>query len=251
MNATRPGLLGKLRGGEVAVGVSIDFPDAGLAEFLGRLGFDAVVVDGEHGVIDDRVVRDLAIACDLAGCALLLRVDADPAALERYVHLGATGFQVPRADSVDRVRMVADAIKYAPVGRRGLGSSRASSYGQRGTSVPDFMADENERTAILVQIEDRAGVAALPGILALGVVDAVLIGALDLSNDLGIPGQTADPRVVELVDEVIRISRAARVPFGLGAYDEATTAAAIARGAGYLLTGVPRLLASAARHVLR
>lgn len=57
--------------------------------------------------------------------------------------------------------------------------------------------------------------------------------------------------MIALVDEVIRIAQSAQIPFGPGAYDAASTTQAIERGAGFLLTGVQRLLAAAEEGVLR
>jgi 2-keto-3-deoxy-L-rhamnonate aldolase RhmA len=108
----------KLGAGGIVTGVNLTIPDARLAEFLGGLGFDCVVVDAEHGGLTDSDLELVAMACDLAGCASMLRVSAAGDLLERYVNLGITGIQIPRVQSVDQVSDVVEAVKFAPRGRR-------------------------------------------------------------------------------------------------------------------------------------
>jgi 4-hydroxy-2-oxoheptanedioate aldolase len=240
----------KLTAKQVSVGVNLNFPDPGLAEFLGHLGFDAIVVNAEHGGIDDSQLHMIAMACDLTNCASLLRIDADSALLERYVNLGVTGIQVPRTHSVEQIREVVDAVKFAPQGRRGLGGSRAAKYGLSKHGFPALMEAANERSVIMVQIEDSEGVAALAEIVQIEDVDAVLIGENDLSNDLGVPGQLDHPTVVAAVADIIGVANEAGKPIGLAAATPEQKEAALARGATFLLTSVTACLKPSATAIL-
>jgi 4-hydroxy-2-oxoheptanedioate aldolase len=240
----------KLEAGAVGVGVTITFAHAGMAEFLGALGFDCIIVNAEHGAIDDNELQAIATACDLTNCASMLRIVADAALLERYINLGVTGIQVPRVQSAAQVRHVVDAIKFPPQGRRGIGNSRAGRYGMWKEGLSAFMAAENERTMIMVQVEDAIGVAALPEIAGMAEVDAVLIGQFDLSSDLGVPGQLDHPTVVAAVDEIFTVAAAAGKPVGLGASTAEQLHVGIAQGARYIATSVSACLTIAATELL-
>jgi 4-hydroxy-2-oxoheptanedioate aldolase len=240
----------KLTAHEVSVGVTLTYPHAGLAESLGHLGFDAVVIDAEHGAIGDHEIETIAMACDLTGCASVLRMSADAALIERYVNIGITGIQIPRTRSVAQVLDVIDAVKFAPHGRRGLGNTRADRYGIRHPSFPASMAAANERTLVMVQIEDAEGIAALADIATLDAVDAVLVGQIDLSNDLGVPGEIDHPAVVAAAEEITRVVIDAGKPLGLGAGSAADVRQALDRGAHYILSSVARCLSLGASSIL-
>jgi 4-hydroxy-2-oxoheptanedioate aldolase len=241
----------KFAAGKPVAAISITFAHAGLAEFLGGLGFDCVVLDAEHGALNDERLESIAAACELAGCASLLRVVTEPALVERYINLGVTGIQLPRVRSAEQVQTVVDAIKFPPVGDRGLGISRSGSYGLFGSSLPELMRAANDETVLLVQIEDRVGIGNLEEILQIDEIDAVLIGQMDLSVDLGAPGKFDDPAVAEAVEEIKRLVRAAGKPFGLAANSADDVRRAIEEGAGYLLTSVGRCLAAGATPIVQ
>jgi len=233
----------RLASGGVGVGVSLTFPHAGMAEFLGRLGFDCIMIDAQHGPIADSEIQAIAMACDLTNCTLMVRVTADSALIERYMALGVTGIQIPQAQSASQVRQVIEAVKYAPIGRRGLGNSRAGQYGLWKGGFPALMEAANRRTMISVQIEDKEGIGALPEIVRIAEVDAVIVGQVDLSNDLGMPGQVDHPSVVKAVDQIIGVANAARKAAGLSAGTPDEARRAVSRGARFLVTSVSRSLA--------
>lgn len=241
----------KLRAGKTAVGVALTFPDPGLAEYLGMLGFDCVVVNAEHGPLSDETLQSVAMACDLAGCASMLRVDAEPALLERWMNLGVTGIQLPRVQSAEQVRAIVDAVKFPPQGRRGIGNSRDSRYGLWPDGVRAEMERANTRSIVMVQVEDRSGIAALPEMVAIEELDAVLVGEFDLSSDLGVPGETDHPTVVEALDEIFRIASNAGKPVGLGASSFAQAERGLARGARYLMTSTSALLRTGGAELMR
>jgi 4-hydroxy-2-oxoheptanedioate aldolase len=244
-------LKGGLTAGRIVTAVTINFPQAGLAEFLGNLGVDAVLIDGEHGAIGDTELESIAIACELAGCASLLRVVAEDATLQRYMGLGLAGIQLPQAQTAAQVRDVVGAVKYAPHGHRGLGNSRATKYGLGDGGFPAKMEASNEETVVLVQIEDEAGIAATEEIARIADVDAIIVGEADLSNALGVPGERDHPAVILAADEVIRIATEAGKPVGLAANTAEEAERAIGRGACLLISSVTRCLAIGASPLLR
>jgi 4-hydroxy-2-oxoheptanedioate aldolase len=240
----------KLGAGGFGLGVTLNFPHVGFAEFLGQLGFDCVIIDGEHGAIGDKEIEEIALACDSTGCASMLRIDVDNARLQRYINLGITGIQLPQARSASHVQDVVDAVKFAPIGRRGLANSRASRWGLRDGDLATQMAADNARTAIMVQIEDRAGIAALPAIVRIAEVDAIIVGQMDLSNDLGFTGQLDHPTVVAAVDEIVRVAKVAGKPVGLPVNRADDIRPAVERGASYFVTSAARCVEFGAKALL-
>ena len=75
-------------------------------------------------------------ACDAVGISSLVRVpDNNPKTILRVLDMGAQGVQVPhiggRYDALEMVK----AVRYAPLGERGMGGpTRAARYGLAGRS---------------------------------------------------------------------------------------------------------------------
>ena len=63
---------------------------------------------------------------------------------------------MPGLESVEEVKMLVDAVKYQPIGKRGMGISRASAYtAYSGTSAPEYIKFSNENTMVIIQFEDE------------------------------------------------------------------------------------------------
>ena len=241
----------KLRSGGVAVGITVNFVHPGLAEYLALLGYDCLIVDGEHGPIVDDQIEELARVADLTGAAALVRLPLNPDLVQRYLGTGISGFQVPQVQSVEEARTLVEAAKFPPIGRRGLGNMRAGLYGLAEGGFMRVMEDANRETLLMIQIEDRRGIAALPGILQIPEIDVVLIGHTDLSADLGYPGEVDHPEVIRAVDEIARQVNEAGKAAGLPASTPEEAQAMRGRGARYILSSVTKAISIGSRPLLQ
>jgi len=57
----------KLNNGETVYGAFFRTPDTSLIELQGYLGWDFLVLDGEHGTLQPRDIEDQCRACELRG----------------------------------------------------------------------------------------------------------------------------------------------------------------------------------------
>ena len=121
------------------------------------------------------------------------------------------------------VREATAAIKYPLLGHRGLSpGSRATRYSVMLEDSPACMEKSNAETLMLVAIEDREGLAALPEIVKLPEVDVVELGTNDLASDLGLAGQLNHPKVEELAAKFVSIMKASGKPYGIGTTSNST-----------------------------
>ncbi len=236
-------------GGEVTA-VQLSWPTAGMAEAIADLGADCLVADGEHGALDDTTVEDLARVAELRGLPLVVRTARRGPELARWFDFGVDGVQIPFVAGRADVDDVVQAITFPPHGRRGLGAGRARGFGLRTSSHRDHVAAAWERTLVVAQIEDAGGLAALPEVLAHPRVDAVVVGAVDLSVDLGVPGEVGHPRVQTAVDAARTAIVASDKALGAAVATASALAAARADGARYLVTTTASLLQLGARQLL-
>jgi 4-hydroxy-2-oxoheptanedioate aldolase len=179
-------------------------------ELAGLTGFDAVILDTEHGTADG--LEHHLRAADAAGIAALVRVPtADPGPILRALDAGAAGIVVAHVTGPGVARAAVDAAHYPPQGRRGVAlTTRAGQYGV--ATIDEHLGRSLDETVIIVQIEDAEAVEVAAEILAVEAVDGVLIGATDLSVSLGHPGAIHHSDVVAASAAITAAAHAAGLP---------------------------------------
>jgi 4-hydroxy-2-oxoheptanedioate aldolase len=213
----------RVRAREKLVGywITLDVPPA--AERIARLGYDYLVLDGQHGLIGYQGLMTGLLAID-AGAAIgprptagLVRVEAnDPTPIGRALDAGAAGVIVPLVDTADDVARAVRAAKYPPAGVRSFGPIRAS------LRIGPVPADSNAQTAVLAMIETPLGLKNVAEICATPGLDGVYVGPSDLSLALGarFPG---DPEVdgpfEEAVELIARTAEEAGIAAGIHTFD--------------------------------
>lgn len=236
----------KLKNGEVAIGTFVTFRSATMVEICGHAGFDFVILDAEHGPLTPQSCEDLVRAADVTGMTPIVRVTRnDPQEILRYLDIGALGVQIPMVRTEEDARRAVEATKYHPLGHRGMGGARASAWGMKG-GFAQYAEDANRETMVIIQIETKEAVKNISAILSVEGVDAILIGRLDLSQDLGILGKDQEPQISEIVDRIIDEAQSTDVAVGLFELDPQLASQYASRGVHLLETWVGYFLAKAA-----
>ena len=194
----------KLNEGKVCFGTFVRLGPAA-TEILGYGGWDFAVIDMEHGVFDFPLVEQCIRAARVAGMTSLIRVpEPNPSYIMRSIDAGAEGVQIPQVESAETAQIVSQAARYFPEGKRGLCSFvRAAGY----SAIPpdEHMASSNKEILTVIHIEGDRAVREVEAIIETPGIDVLFLGPWDLSQSLGVPGKTKDPRVVELMEKVIAL----------------------------------------------
>lgn len=245
----------KVRAREKLVGywVTLDVPPA--TERIARLGYDYVVLDGQHGLIGYQGLMTGLLAID-AGAALgprvtagLVRVEAnDPTPIGRALDAGATGVIVPLVDSADDVARAVRAAKYPPDGVRSFGPMRAA------LRIGPVPADSNAETVVLAMIETPLGLKNVAEICATPGLDGVYVGPSDLGLALGarFPG---DPEIEgpfeEAVELIARTAQDAGIAAGIHTFDGESAKRRLEQGYSFatVASDLSHLEAVAAAHL--
>jgi 2-keto-3-deoxy-L-rhamnonate aldolase RhmA len=245
----------RVRSREKLVGywVTLDAPPA--TERIARLGYDYVVLDGQHGLIGSAGLLNGLLAID-AGAAIggvrsvgLVRVEAnDPTPIGRALDSGAAGVIVPLIDTSDDVARAVQAARYPPLGGRSFGPIRAS---LRISPVP---ADANAATVVLAMIETPLGLKNVAEICATPGLDGVYVGPSDLGLALGarFPG---DPEIdgpfEEAVELIARTAQEAGIAAGIHTFDGDSAKHRLAQGYTFatVSSDLSHLEAAAAAHL--
>jgi 4-hydroxy-2-oxoheptanedioate aldolase len=240
----------KLLAGQPAFGVSVMFPSPQLVEMVGRLGFDWVLLDCEHGSLSPESVELMAMAAELTGLTPIARPWTNsPEAILRVMDRGAMGVQVPHVNTANDAKQAVEAVKFHPVGTRGLAAgTRPAQYGFAG-SAADYVQEANRETLVCVQLEEAEALGNLSEILRVDGVDVLFVGPSDLSQSLGYPGRSDVPEVREAMDRAFAaIVAAGKVAGSTGNVQAIRDYQR--KGVRYLYTHLTRLLASASQEFL-
>lgn len=219
-----------------ALGTWVKLPAMESVELMGLAGFDFVVIDLEHSAIDlETAYRHIGTAL-FSGVSPIVRVPGlDAGIVQRVLDAGAEGIMLPHVDTVEQAEAAAAAVRFAPRGTRGVGStSRAGAWGAM--SREDYLRYGQEEVVLIAQIESAEAARNAGAIAAVDGVDCLLIGAADLSTSEGTT--ESDPRVVGIIADAIRDTRAAGVPIGnAGGPTAASVQAAVDAGYSFTVLG--------------
>ena len=235
-------LKAALKQGEILLGSFFRVPSPDLVEIFGEAGFDFIIIDQEHGPVGTETTADLVRACDLVGMTAVVRIpDNLPWMFQHVLDVGAHGVQVPQVKSVEDAQQAAQSCKFAPLGKRGVCRNvRAARYSARDRY--DYLAGSNRDTALIIQIESRAGAENLHTILQVPGIDCVFLGPYDLSQSLGVPGQVDHPTVTSMMDQVVRSCRRAGIAAGVYADSPSSVNHWVRMGVQYIAVGVDTAL---------
>jgi 4-hydroxy-2-oxoheptanedioate aldolase len=195
----------ELSAGRMSIGIGIrGVRGIEVARIMKSAGFDWLFIDLEHGPASIETVFSISVAALDAGIAPLVRVPAGELVLAaRCLDSGALGVVMSHVQSADEARAIVDALRFPPIGHRSVGGSYAQ-LGFRGGSAKDVIPVLEQATMIVATLETPEGIANAGAIAAVPGIDVLLIGANDLSVEMGIPGQFGHERIAAAVQTVVK-----------------------------------------------
>src|SRR5438309_1942699 len=111
----------KLAAGDPAFGLSVMIPSPHIVESAGGMGFDWVLIDCEHGTIGVETMELMVMAAEASGTTPIVRPRTNSASdILQAMDRGAQGVQVPHIKTAEEARAAVAAVKFHPLGQRGL-----------------------------------------------------------------------------------------------------------------------------------
>jgi 4-hydroxy-2-oxoheptanedioate aldolase len=190
-------------GGIVLNGWSV-IPGAFLAETMATLGWDALTIDAQHGIIGYAEMVAMLQGASTADLTPMVRVAGNDAVLiGQALDAGAMGIICPLVNSPEDAAAFVAACRYPPHGNRSSGATRAMIY-----AGFDYGQHANDEVLKFAMIETADGLAALDAIAATPGLDGLYIGPSDLSLALG-GTQGFDKDEPQMLDAYARVIAAA------------------------------------------
>ena len=152
--------------------------------YASQFNFDGIWLDLEHRAMDPREVQSMIMMCHHNDIDCMVRPPTlERTKLYRYLEDGAAGFLVPLVSEPQMASDLVQAIKYPPLGNRGMdGAGHDGDYGI-GVWYPEstYNVDANRETFLLTQVETLQAVANAEEIASIEGVDGLFLGPADLT----------------------------------------------------------------------
>lgn len=239
-------LRARIAQGDRVLGTMVQFDCCEIVEIAGGAGYDFVVLDAEHGALDIAALTQLLRAADAVGIAAMVRVpDHGAAFIQRVLDAGACGVLVPRVRDRAQAEAIVRAARFAPLGERGAcATSRAA--GHWTSDWAGFARRAAADVLVWALVEDPDGVERIAQIADVTGLDALVFGALDLAQSLGLGGNVGHPAVKAQFDAVHAAARACGLPLvAVTASEPDGLAGALRREARIVLDGFDAQIISA------
>ncbi len=189
-----------------AVNGWLSIPSSITAELVARQGYDSVVIDLQHGLMDYETALTMMQGINAGSDATVVARPPrnEPGIIMKLLDAGAWGIICPMVNSPADAEAFVRACHYAPRGFRSVGPTRAIM-----TFGPDYIQRANDHVITLAMIETKeafeqaAAIAATPGLTGL------YIGPADLAQSLGHKVEM-DPASEEMIQAIEQIRDAAK-----------------------------------------
>lgn len=202
----------KLTNNELTIGSWVTIGHPSVVEIMASAGFEWLTIDMEHSAITLDIAQNLISVIQSKNIQALVRVGENDALLiKRVMDAGADGVIVPMVNSAEDALKAVRAVKYPPLGERGVGLARAQKFG---IGFEEYKKWLEEESVIIAQIEHIDAVENIDEIASVDGIDGIIIGPYDLSGSLGIPGNFEDKKMKAAIEKVENYCKVNSFPLG-------------------------------------
>jgi 4-hydroxy-2-oxoheptanedioate aldolase len=222
----------KLRAGEATYGLWMSLPGVAQARLLARAGFDWIVIDAEHTLLDlSTLGATIAAITDAGTCAPFVRLPTNSVEWYKWaLDAGAWGVIVPMVNSAAEAAQAVRWCTYPPTGMRSIGGAFAPLG--FATDWASYYAAANREILVAVQIESAPALDQIDAIMATPGLDVAFVGPNDLHAQIGLPpsSEGAEPSFQAALDQIIGSARQHQRALGIYCSNGAAAAARVAQG---------------------
>jgi 2-keto-3-deoxy-L-rhamnonate aldolase RhmA len=204
----------QLKEGKVVIGTGIlELRVPSIAQIFATLGYQFLVIDCEHGSYNMETVEDITRVARNVGIVPIIRVAEEAYHLiARFLDLGAQGIIIPHVEERKQIEKAKEAIRYAPLGKRGVALGIAHNDFQT-VNAEEYRDKANKEILLIAQIESEYAVNNLDQIINKGNdIDVLMVGPMDMSFTVGMPGQLESSKVKEMLLEVLNKAKEYNIP---------------------------------------
>ena len=220
---------------EKQIGLWISLSNAYAADVVAPAGYDWVLIDMEHSPNDYFSVLGQLQAFAASDTTAIVRAEWNsPVVVKRLLDLGAPGLMFPMIQTVEEAELAVASTRYPPNGIRGVaGSTRATKFGR----VSDYIAQIENETTVILQLETADAVGRAGDIAAVDGVSGIFFGPGDIAADIGKTGNPMDSDVWSLIRPMAQKLIAKGIPVGTLVLDAGFAAELMNEGFTFVACG--------------
>jgi 4-hydroxy-2-oxoheptanedioate aldolase len=221
--------LERLRRREPVFGIMQTLPLPTLTELAVWSGYDFVILDCEHGMVDEAAhVACLQVISNSGAFAAVRVRPKDFGSVGRYLDFGADAILLPDVQTPADALAFVSAATYGPRGTRSsTRSARSIRYG--------LGAAAEAAPLLFSMIEGNRALADLTAIAATPGISGFIIGPNDLSADLGCPFEFSAPEYSAAFSKIEQTAANARLLMGTIPHPHYPTEQLLATGHRFII----------------
>ena len=168
---------------QAVINAWLAIPNSFTAEAFGKMGWDAITIDMQHGQNDYHSSIAMLQALANSDSLPIVRVPwNEPGIIMKMLDLGVMGIIAPMINTKTDCEKFVSYCYYPPIGQRSFGPMRAQLiYGS------EYFAAANKNVLSFAMIETKQAVENLDDILSVPNLTGVYIGPADMSSSYGLP----------------------------------------------------------------
>ena len=186
--------------GKGAINAWCSIPSAVTAEMMSMSDFDSVTIDMQHGLVDYQIALNMLQVISGSGKTPMVRVPwNEPGIIMKSLDAGALGIICPMINTPEDAISFVGATRYAPVGYRSSGPTRALMV-----HGPLYHDEANEKIISFAMIETVEALENVEKIAATDGLTGIYIGPSDLSISMGFkPGlDRVEPEMIDAIKKI-------------------------------------------------
>ena len=159
----------------------LSLPNSFIAESFGKMGWDSITIDMQHGQNDYTTSIPMLQALANSNSTPMVRVPwNEPGIIMKMLDLGVMGIIAPMINSKEDCEQFVSYCYYPPIGQRSFGPMRAQLI-----HGGNYFNNANKNILSFAMIETQQAVENLDKILSVPNLTGVYIGPADMSSSYG------------------------------------------------------------------
>ncbi len=171
------------KSGKPVINAWLSIPNSFTAEAFGKMGWDSITIDLQHGQNDYQSSISMLQALSSSSSVPMVRVPwNEPGIIMKMLDLGVMGVIAPMINTREDCEKFISYCYYPPIGQRSFGPMRAQLiHGM------NYFNKANDNILSFAMIETREAVDNLDDILSVPSLTGIYIGPADMSSSYGLP----------------------------------------------------------------
>ena len=193
-------LIEKWKNRQPCINAWLSVPNSFTAEAFGKMGWDSITIDMQHGLNDYHTSIAMVQALVNSQSVPFVRVPwNEPSIIMKTLDLGVMGIIAPMINTKKDCEDFVSYCKYPPMGKRSFGPIRAQLV-----HGADYYENANSNIFCFAMIETEEAVNNLDESLEVEDIDVFFVAPNDLAATMGYIGRSDDKKVLDTIEDTLK-----------------------------------------------